>query len=226
MQSLKLLLRSLLLVLLAVTLSGCGEDDSSVGVGDDGATTTMASVTGNETTETGNETTTAETEGSDETTKESNSTTTEDDKLEALENETYWAMTANLSPCEVAFFEFADSAECRTEKGVDAEHECSGTCHELACSMEAACPAGSEITLIQRGSSSRELDVEKISATEVQELVQELLSAQATCPCSSRRLKPGLRRIRKRAQARRGFRGGFQRVGRPGCSKFGWCRFR
>mmetsp|Transcript_83020 Transcript_83020/g.146664 ORF Transcript_83020/g.146664 Transcript_83020/m.146664 type:complete len:206 (-) Transcript_83020:164-781(-) len=150
----------------------------------------------------------------------------EEDELEALENETYWAMTANLSPCEVAFFEFTLSAECRTDKGVDAEHECSGTCHELVCSMEAACPAGSEITLIQRGSSSRELDVEKISATEVQELVQELLSAQATCPCSSRRLKPALRRIRKRAQARRGFRGGFQRVGRPGCSKFGWCRFR
>eukprot|EP00441_Pelagodinium_beii_P038263 CAMPEP_0197646728 /NCGR_PEP_ID=MMETSP1338-20131121/23817_1 /TAXON_ID=43686 ORGANISM="Pelagodinium beii, Strain RCC1491" /NCGR_SAMPLE_ID=MMETSP1338 /ASSEMBLY_ACC=CAM_ASM_000754 /LENGTH=150 /DNA_ID=CAMNT_0043220387 /DNA_START=29 /DNA_END=477 /DNA_ORIENTATION=- len=150
MQSLKLLLHSLLLVLLAVTLSGCGEDDSSVGVGDDGATTTMASVTGNETTETGNETTTAETEGSegsDETTEESNSTITKDDELEALENETYWAMSANLSPCEVAFFEFTDSAECRTEKGVDEEHECSGTCHELACSMEAACPAGSEITL-------------------------------------------------------------------------------
>eukprot|EP00441_Pelagodinium_beii_P038262 CAMPEP_0197646722 /NCGR_PEP_ID=MMETSP1338-20131121/23813_1 /TAXON_ID=43686 ORGANISM="Pelagodinium beii, Strain RCC1491" /NCGR_SAMPLE_ID=MMETSP1338 /ASSEMBLY_ACC=CAM_ASM_000754 /LENGTH=146 /DNA_ID=CAMNT_0043220379 /DNA_START=72 /DNA_END=508 /DNA_ORIENTATION=- len=146
MQSLKLLLRSLLLVLLAVTLLACGEDTSAA-IGDDSTITTMASVTGNETTETGNETTTAETEGSDETTKESNSTTTEDDKLEALENETYWAMTANLSPCEVAFFEFADSAECRTEKGVDAEHECSGTCHELVCSMEAACPAGSEITL-------------------------------------------------------------------------------
>merc|ERR1712232_642774 len=94
-----------------------------------------------------------------------------DDELDALENQTYWAMTAPLSSCEEAFFEFTDNAECLTEKGVDSEHECSGICHELACSMEAACTAGSEITLIQRGDNSRELDVEKINTTEVQELV-------------------------------------------------------
>jgi len=156
------------------------------------------------------------------------------DDLEVLENQTFWAMTANLTACEQTFFEFTDEAECLTESGVDAKHECGGTCHKLACSMESACPAGSEIVLIQRGDSSRELEVDKINASEVQELIQELSSVQTACPCSSKRRlqRRGFRGFR-RGFGRRGFGFGrrgfrFRRVGFNPllCVKFGWCRFR